>query len=160
VSSPHATRPLLGRNRELARLIGCVTEVVDGRGGAVLVEGEPGIGKSALVRAACETATELGCQVYWGAGDELGQELPLLPLTYGLQVRENPADPRRATINGLLRGELTPGKGADLSAAATEQLLALIDDLCAAGPTVLVVDDLQWADEATVALCGRLARSV
>jgi DNA-binding CsgD family transcriptional regulator len=160
VSSPPAPGPLLGRARELSRLVGWLSEVVDGRGRAVLVEGEPGIGKSALVRAACATASELGCQIFWGAGDELGQELPLLPLTYGLQVREIPTDPRRATIAGLLRGELTPGKGADLSAAAAEQLLALIDELCAAGPTVLVVDDLQWADETTVALWRRLARSV
>jgi DNA-binding CsgD family transcriptional regulator/tetratricopeptide (TPR) repeat protein len=126
----------------------------------VLVEGEPGIGKSALVRAACATASELGGQVFWGAGDELGQELPLLPLTYGLQVREISSDPRRATIAGLLRGELSAGKGVDLSAAAAEQLLALVDEVCAAKPTVLVVDDLQWADEATVALWRRLAGSV
>jgi DNA-binding CsgD family transcriptional regulator/tetratricopeptide (TPR) repeat protein len=149
-----------GRARELARLVGWVTAAVAGRGRAVLVEGEPGIGKSALVRAACATARDLGGQVFWGAGDELGQELPLLPLTYGLQVRERPGDPRRATIAGLLRGELTAGKGVDLPAAAAEQLLALIDEVCAAGPTVLVVDDLQWADEATVALWRRIAQSV
>jgi len=157
---PAATGPLLGRDRELTRLVGSVHEVVGGRGGAVLVEGEPGIGKSALVRAGWAAARDLGCQVFWGAGDELGQELPLLPLTYGLQVREIPADSRRARIAGLLRGEATPAKGVDLSAAAGEHLLALIDELCALAPTVLVVDDLQWADEATVALWRRLARSV
>lgn len=149
-----------GRGREFARLVGWVSGAMAGRGRAVLVEGEPGIGKSALVRAACAAAQELGGQVFWGAGDELGQELPLLPLTYGLQVREQPGDPRRATIAGLLRGELTTAKGVDLPAAAAEQLLALVDEVCAARPTVLVVDDLQWADEATVALWRRIARSV
>src|SRR5262245_15178875 len=43
---------LVGRDSELAMLAGLVTEVAAGRGSAVLIEGEPGIGKSALVRTA------------------------------------------------------------------------------------------------------------
>ena len=74
----------------LARLM---TEVAAGRGSSVLIEGEPGIGKSALVRAALAEAAA-GCRVFWGAGDELGQALPLLPLLEGLRVREPSADPR------------------------------------------------------------------
>src|SRR5262249_5260612 len=50
--------------------------------------------------------------------------------------------------------------GADVSAALAEQLLALIAEQCAAQPAILVVDDLQWADPATVMLWARLARSV
>ena len=50
----------------------------------MLIEGEPGIGKSALVRAATAEAADLGCQVSWGTGDELGQALPLLPFLDGL----------------------------------------------------------------------------
>jgi DNA-binding CsgD family transcriptional regulator/tetratricopeptide (TPR) repeat protein len=159
VAATRRTSPLLGRARELGKLTSWVTEAAAGRGRAVLIEGEPGIGKSELVRAACAEATVLGCQVFWGAGDELGQELPLLPLTYGLQVRDLPADPRRSVIAGLLRGETAGGKAVDMSAAAAEQILVLVDELCAVAPTVLVVDDLQWADEATVALWRRLARS-
>jgi AAA ATPase domain len=41
-----------------------------------------------------------------------------------------------------------------------EQLLALITEQCARRPTVLVIDDLQWADQDSVRLWGRLARSV
>ena len=48
----------------------------------------------------------------------------------------------------------------DVSAALAEQLLALIAEQCAMQPTILVVDDLQWADQASIALWGRLARSV
>jgi DNA-binding CsgD family transcriptional regulator len=125
----------------------------------VLIEGEPGIGKSALVRAAVAKAPEAGCQVFWGAGDELGQALPLLPFLEGLQVREPSANPRRTTILRLLRGEVAADRGTDVPAVLAEQLLALVAEQCAIRPTILVVDDLQWTDQASITLWGRLARS-
>ena len=151
---------LIGRDSEMAMLAGLVRDVAAGRGSSVLIEGEPGIGKSALVRAALAEAADVGCQVFWGAGDELGQPLPLLPLLEGLRVREPSANPRRDTIIRLLRGEVTADPGTDVSTALTEQLLALIAEQCAVQPTILVVDDLQWADQASITLWGRLTRSV
>ncbi len=125
----------------------------------MLIEGEPGIGKSTLVRAACAEAAALGCQVFWGAGDELGQALPLLPILDGLRVREASGNPRQETIVALLRGEVASGRGEDVPTALAEQLLALVEELCATLPTVLVVDDLQWADHSSVTLWERLSRS-
>jgi DNA-binding CsgD family transcriptional regulator/tetratricopeptide (TPR) repeat protein len=151
---------LIGRGSELARLTGLIRAAAAGRGSAVLIEGEPGIGKSSLVRAAVAEAADARCVVFWGSGDELGQALPLLPLLEALRVRELPDSPRRSTIVRLLRGELAAGPGADVPAALAEQLLALIAEECAAQPAILVVDDLQWADEASVTLWARLARSV
>jgi DNA-binding CsgD family transcriptional regulator len=151
---------LIGRDGELSRLTAWVHEVTAGRGRAVLVDGEPGIGKSTLVQAACAVAARVGCQVFRGAGDELGQALPLLPLLDALRITGSAPDPRRGAIAGLLRGDTARGTGTDLAAAAAEQLLILVDELCQAGPVVLVVDELQWADRATVAVWGRLARSV
>ena len=151
---------LVGRDSELATLVSLMREAAAGRGASVLIEGEPGIGKSTLVRAALAEAAEAGCEVFWGAGDELGQALPLLPLLEGLRVREPSADPRRNTVVRLLRGEVAADRGMDVSAALAEQLLALVAEQCAAAPTILVVDDLQWADQASITLWGRLARSV
>jgi DNA-binding CsgD family transcriptional regulator/tetratricopeptide (TPR) repeat protein len=150
---------LVGRDSEIALLTGLIKEVARGRGGSVLIEGEPGIGKSALVRAAVAEAPEAGCQVFWGAGDELGQALPLLPFLDGLRVREPSANPRRTAIVGLLRGEVAADRGTDVPAVLAEQLLALVAEQYAVRPTILVVDDLQWADQASITLWGRLARS-
>ena len=150
---------LVGRESETAVLAGLVTKVAGGAGSAVLIEGEPGVGKSTLVRAALATAPA-GIPVFWGAGDELGQALPLLPMLEALRLREPSADPRRTAILALLRGELAPERGTDASVALAEQLLALVTEECARGPVVLVIDDLQWADQASIALWGRLARLV
>ena len=150
---------LVGRDSEMALLTGLIKEVARGRGSSVLIEGEPGIGKSALVRAAMAGAPDAGCQVFWGAGDELGQALPLLPFLDGLRVREPSTNPRRNTIVQLLRGEVAADRGTDVPAVLAEQLLALVAEQYAVRPTILIVDDLQWADQASITLWGRLARS-
>ncbi|MEU4448249.1 AAA family ATPase [Actinosynnema sp. NPDC050801] len=128
------TLRLAGRERELGRLLALVDDLSQGRGSALLVEGEPGIGKTALVRAACDVAAARGFRVCRGAGDELGRPLPLLPLLDALAVARS-----------------------ESAAVTAERLLARVDDLCAIGPVVLVLDDLQWADEASVAVWRRLA---
>jgi DNA-binding CsgD family transcriptional regulator len=149
---------LVGRDSELATLAGLVKDAVAGWGGSVLIEGEPGIGKSSLVRETLAEAADVGCQVFWGAGDELSQALPLSPLIEALGVRQPSVSPRRNMILGLLRGEVAAQRGIDVSAALAEQLLALVAEQCDVQPMVLVIDDLQWADQATITLFGRLAR--
>jgi DNA-binding CsgD family transcriptional regulator len=164
---------LAGRDDELALLNGLLRDLAQGSGNAVLIEGEPGIGKTALVRAAL-AATVYGlpshtgahyngssaaCQVFWGAGDELGQELPLHPFLDALQVRTPSANARRTAIAGLLRGEVATDRGADVPALLAEQLIALTIDETSVQPMVLVTDDLHWADPASVKLWGRLART-
>ena len=141
-------------------LVRLITEVAGGHGGSVLIEGEPGIGKSALVRAALAEAADVGCEVFWGAGDELGQALPLLPAARGVTgtraLSKSPAEHDRPA----LARRATADRGTDVSAALAEQLLALVAEQCAVQSTILVIDDLQWADQASIQLWGRLARSV
>ena len=151
--------PLVGRDRELSWFLRRVADTVAGRGHVVLVEGEPGIGKTTLVRAVCSAAAELGAQVFFGAGDELAGALPLVPLLDALAVSDASPDPDRVAIMRLLHGA-TAHSTADLTAAAGERLIGLVDDACGRGPVVLAIDDLQWADRVTVAVWGRLAKLV
>ena len=95
---------LAGRANELSLLDGYLRELTRGSGDAVLIEGEPGIGKTTLVRTALANLPAGSCQVFWGTGDELGQEIPLSPFLDALAVRRPSANARRTTIAGLLRG--------------------------------------------------------
>jgi tetratricopeptide (TPR) repeat protein len=97
------------------------------------------------------------CQLFWGTGDEHGQELPFRPLLDALRAGEPSASHRRSVIARFLQGEIALGPGADASSVLAEQLLGLIYEECSRYPTILVIDDLQWADQASVRLLARLA---
>ena len=146
----------VGREQEFAVLRVAADSLGRGEGTVVWVEGEPGIGKSALVAEALAVADQPGWDVGWGGADQLTR-LPLRVMRDCLQVRSDSPDPRRAYAANLIHGRLSEG---DASANGIEMLLTLADELCAAAPTVLAVDDLQWADEASLAVWHELATSI
>lgn len=145
---------LIGREVELGRLGEAASELVTGRGGVVWVEGEPGIGKSALVQTSLAVVGGTGARVFRAAGDELTQVLPLRLIADCLGVGATGADEFRREIVDLLSGY---GGVVDAVLAVAERLLALVDRECARSPVALVGDDLQWADEASMAVWHRLA---
>src|SRR6266550_4109137 len=152
---------LVGRDEEVGRLAALVRAVAAGCGGEVWVEGEPGIGKSALQAAGLADAQGLGCQVFWTTADELGRRFPLRVMLDCLRVGPGAADADRGEIVGLLRSAGAAGAAsADPVPAVTDRLLALVDRLCAVAPVLLVVDDLQWADEASLLVWRGLSRVV
>src|SRR5690349_5444137 len=103
----------VGRQGERERLRDVLVDVAGGRGRAVLVEGEPGIGKSSLLAAGLTGARALGCDAAWAAADELSQQFALRVMLDALGVSgrppENPddVDPGRAEIVATLRGRST-----------------------------------------------------
>jgi ATP/maltotriose-dependent transcriptional regulator MalT len=149
--------PLVGRGRPLETMRRWVAELAGGSGRAVLVEGEAGIGKSSLIRAAGQDAEAAGCHLVWATCDELSRPFPLLPLLHALDAR--PTIREHEAVGEARSAAAAPGERTDPVAAATRRLLALLDDVCAAAPVMLVIDDLQWADPVTVQVLGRLARS-
>jgi DNA-binding CsgD family transcriptional regulator/tetratricopeptide (TPR) repeat protein len=148
----------VGRGAELAILRAGVEALRRGEGAVVWVEGEPGIGKSSLVAEALAATSEPGWDVGWGFADQLTERLPLRVMLNCLQVRPGSPDPRRAHAAGLLRshrlGLFAEGDG---PANGVEALMSLAEELCAAAPTVMVIDDLQWADYASLLVWHQLA---
>lgn len=120
----------VGRDRELALLRATLAGLAEGRGGCVWVEGEPGIGKSALLATALAGVDITGYRVLWFASDELARYL-------APWVRADDLDPRTAMV---------------------DRLLQLIAESCERRPLIVVVDDLQWADDAGLLAWSRSAR--
>jgi DNA-binding CsgD family transcriptional regulator/tetratricopeptide (TPR) repeat protein len=151
----------VGREQELATFRAGVEALRHGEGTVVWVEGEPGIGKSSLVAEALAPASGLGWDIGWGLADKLTERLPLRVMQDCLQVRPNSPDPRRAQAADLLRsqrlGLIAEG---DASVTGIEVLVGLADELCAASPMVIVIDDLQWADDASLIAWHQLAASI
>jgi DNA-binding CsgD family transcriptional regulator len=126
----------------------------------VWVEGEAGIGKSSLVAEALASANQPGWDIGWGGADQLISRLPLRVMQECLQARPRSTDPRRAHAASLLSGARLGPVADNASVKGIEVLLTLADELCAAAPTVLVLDDLQWADDASLAVWDELASSI
>jgi hypothetical protein len=151
----------VGRRQELATLHAGIEALWRDEGAVVWVEGEPGIGKSSLVAEALVGANEPGWEIGWGLADRLTERMPLSVMQDCLQVRPGSADPRRAHAAGLLRSQrLGLFSDGDASVNAVEVLMSLAEELCAAAPTVMVIDDLQWADDASLLVWHQLAASI
>ena len=139
---------LVGRKPEQDRLAAAMQAARAGRGRIVLISGEPGIGKTALL--ASLVAQGAGARVASGAAEELERRIPFAAITDCLAARASAPGRDTAEITALLRGSHRPPGGtlapADTEFLITEAILSLVDGWCAAGTVVLAMDDLQWAD--------------
>ncbi|MEV6040479.1 AAA family ATPase [Nonomuraea sp. NPDC052116] len=157
------TGGLVGRVEELAVLRQAVESARAGGTALVLVEGEPGVGKTRLLEEISAEADRRGALVVWGRCLE-GDGAPSMWLwvqAVGALLEELPAAAREEWRSGELgrlvepRGGVPPDSGARFR--LFEQAIALVGQVSALRPVVLVVDDLQWADVASLQLFGHLA---
>jgi len=149
---------LIGREGEMDRVRAFLaTARTDG--GALLVTGEPGVGKTVLLDAASEAASAAGTQVLRAAGVEFeartsfsGLNQLLLPLLGALP--QLPAVHRNALNVALGFGVGTPPSRLVVSNAA----LVLLHQTATARPALVILDDLPWLDRASAGVLSFVAR--
>ena len=162
--------PLVGRGAELRALDEAVARAGQGAAELVLVQGEPGIGKTRLLDEVASRRSEAGWLVLRGGADDRAAAPPYGPI---LEAVRGHADRIGVEALGLLAGawcrhlalvmpELSgrPDEGDPPGdpEAVPEAWAQLLRAMAGAGPVLVTLDDLQWADVATVALLRYLRR--
>jgi DNA-binding CsgD family transcriptional regulator len=155
------TTALVGREAELAVLDRLASDALAGRGRAVVIEGEAGIGKSRLVAEATAGLPRRGATVLTGIGEPLELHRPFGLIADCLQIARNAPDGRRQTIARYLDADGlggAEGPGPDMRFKVSEAIVELVDELTARGPVVLVMENLHWADASSLYTLHRLGR--
>ena len=158
---------LLERSLERARIDAALEAARTGTGSALAIEGEPGIGKTALLRLAREGACATGVRVLDGCGVELEAEFAFGVVRQCLEPAIRAADQAERTrlfsgAAALAEPVLTELVGADPKASfgALHGLYWLLANLCEPAPLLIAVDDAHWADDASLRFFAYLARRV
>ena len=134
--------PLLERAADLDALDASFTEATGSGGRLVLLAGEAGVGKTVLLRRFCERRAN-HARILWGECDALFTLSPLGPL----------AD--ISTITGGELGQLVGAGGPPHAVAG-----ALLRELARRDPAIVVIEDVHWADEATLDVLRLLSRRI
>src|SRR4051794_9952051 len=158
IDGPEEQPALYGRDCELSvldALLGGVRE----RGDALLVLGEPGIGKSALVAAASATARARGFQLLTATGVQSEAELPFAGLHQLTRVLQGGVE----SLPGPQREAMQAAFGRTSSAAPDLFLIALatlelLSDAATRAPLLVIAEDAQWIDRPTCDVLSFVAR--
>jgi DNA-binding CsgD family transcriptional regulator len=148
------------RERELDVISGVLDEAAAGAGRAVVVEGPAGIGKTSLLQLATDAARARGFAVAGARGSELERAYAWGVVRQLLEprLRGMPGEARGRALAGaaalaapvVLPDGVSPPGDADPSFGVLHGLYWLVAGLAAGRPQLLVVDDLHWADGASV----------
>ncbi|MFQ6397407.1 helix-turn-helix transcriptional regulator [Nocardia sp. KC 131] len=150
----------VGRDAEVERAVALGRKAAAGQVTVLLVDGEPGIGKTALLDAVAARYVTDGLRVCRGAAKELQQDVPFAAVCSWLDIDSGAADKRSDPVRTLLRSGDRAGDGASHEFAITEAILDLVDTWCAADPVALIIDDVHWADRQSVSVLHRLCTAL
>ncbi|MDQ3758345.1 MAG: AAA family ATPase [Actinomycetota bacterium] len=158
---------LLEREGELQQITRLIDRVDGGSGGLVLVEGEAGIGKSAILRSAASTMEGAGLLVLTARGGELERDFSLgvARQLFERELSTAPTARRKRLLSGpaelaglALRGELDPARGATDPFSIQHGLYWLVAGIAGDSPMAIVVDDAHWSDLLSLRWLSYLAR--
>ncbi|MCD9197680.1 ATP-binding protein [Aeromicrobium wangtongii] len=152
---------LLGRATESLALASLVQRASAGSGGALVVEGAPGVGKSALVAEAAASAARHGIRVITALGVESEEDVAFA----GLHQLVHPLRERIDDLPGPQRDALRAAIGLSEEVAPALHLvglaaLTLLSDAATEEPLLMVVEDAHWMDRASLVVVGFVARRV
>jgi hypothetical protein len=161
--SPGARDLFVGREAELGRLVHALDRAVAHDGRLVLLVGEPGIGKTRIARELALRAAALGVAVRWGRCQETEGAPAYWPWVQVLRTRdqEEPqarAGPGDGALAALLADDVPPPAVASEAESAHarfqlfETVAGALRKLCVESPLLVVLDDLHWADAASLLL--------
>ncbi|MDY7087393.1 MAG: BTAD domain-containing putative transcriptional regulator [Actinomycetota bacterium] len=149
---------MVGRDAELRSLSRLLTDAAAGRGSALLVRGTPGVGKSALLRAAAAEAAERGFGVLSTAGVETERWFPFAALHLLLQPVLHNVEELPETHRASLRGAFGGGDDEPGTHRVAFAVLELLAEAAAREPVLLLCDDVQWFDTPSREVLGFVAR--
>ena len=149
---------LIGRDRDLGFLREFVRQAAAG-GGALVLSGDPGMGKTALLNALAESAAAAGTVVLRVTGAEFEGEISFAGLNQVLLPVLGDVDELGAAHRDALRVALGFGTGPPPDRLlVSNAVLILLQRVAARGPLLLIVDDLPWIDRASAAVLSFVAR--
>ena len=143
------TPPIRGRAGELKVIGALLTALVQGHGGVLVIEGPPGIGKSRLLTEVMALADKGGVRTLFGEAFEYQQTVPF----FALFMATLHADPPVGDADALRR----LGGSADLRYWVVHDLADAIHAAAAQTPLTIVLEDIHWADNATLLALRSLA---
>src|SRR6201990_3583282 len=143
------TPPIRGRADELKLIGALVAAVAAGRGGVLVIEGPPGIGKSRLLTEVLALADKCGVRTLFGEAFEYQQTVPF----FSLFMATLNADPPVGDTEALRQ----LGGAADLRYWVVHDLADAIHAAAVETPLVILLEDIHWADNATLLALRSLA---